>query len=96
MESPILLKIVSENRVSGKTHFYAIASQILCVADAVLFTERCEAALGKGSLKTLHGDLEARLGEYTSVDLGDDDADSKVLSLKLKALIFDTIHNIEV
>ena len=70
--------------------------QILCVADAILFTERCEAAIGKGSLKTLHGDLEARLGEYTSVDLGDDDADSKVLSLKLKALIFDTIHNIEV
>ena len=45
---------------------------------------------------TLHGDLEARLGEYTTVDLGDDNADFQVLSLKLRALIFDTIQNIEV
>lgn len=39
-----------------------------------------------------------KLESYTNVDLESDseDSDAKVLNLKLKALIFDTIHNIEI
>ncbi len=70
-------------------------SQVLCVAEAILFTERCEEAIAKRSLSGLVSDLEAQLESFTSVDLGSD-SDAKVLDLKLKALILDTIHNIDV
>lgn len=45
--------------------------------------------------------LQAKLESYTGVDLSSDGtpegkADSLVLELKLKALILDTIHNIDV
>lgn len=44
---------------------------------------------------------QAKLESYTSVNLGSDGSkesqmDSHVLELKLKALILDTIHNIDV
>ncbi|TRY75069.1 hypothetical protein TCAL_08574 [Tigriopus californicus] len=70
-------------------------SQVLCLAEAILFTERCEEAIARGNLKSYLRDLESQLESYTSVDLGDD-IDSKVLELKLKALILDNIHHIKV
>jgi dynein heavy chain 2 len=41
---------------------------------------------------------QTKLESYTSVDLtgASDDQETQVLGLKLKALILDTIHNIEV
>ncbi|XP_069998938.1 cytoplasmic dynein 2 heavy chain 1 isoform X2 [Penaeus vannamei] len=76
-------------------------SQILCLADAILFTERCEESVKEGSLTSYQKELEAKLESYTGVDLSSDGtpegkADSLVLELKLKALILDTIHNIDV
>ncbi|XP_069942834.1 cytoplasmic dynein 2 heavy chain 1 isoform X1 [Cherax quadricarinatus] len=76
-------------------------SQILCLADAILFTERCEESIQEGRLSNFKKELEAKLESYTSVDLSSDGspegkADSLVLELKLKALILDTIHNIDV
>eukprot|EP00117_Sycon_ciliatum_P036543 scpid1236/ scgid27488/ Cytoplasmic dynein 2 heavy chain 1; Dynein heavy chain isotype 1B len=75
-------------------------SQILCLTEYIEFTDHCEAAIADGSLNELLIELETQLEGYTSVDLSsgsseDGDA-SKVLDLKLKALILDTIHNIEV
>lgn len=70
-------------------------SQVLCLAEAILYTERCEEAITRGNLKSYLRDLESQLESYTSVDLGDD-VDSKVLELKLKALILDNIHHIKV
>jgi dynein heavy chain 2 len=94
----LLVDCVTDGRKDGGSGMDPLKypSQVLNVADAILFTERCEEAILKGTLKTFLGDLEARLDEYTSVDLGEDDEEAKVLSLKLKALILDTIHNIEV
>ena len=94
----LLVECVNEGRREGGGGMDPLKypSQILCVADAILFTERCEEALARGNLQGFLGDLEARLDNYTSVDMGEDDDDAKVLSLKLKALILDTIHNIDV
>ena len=71
------------------------------MAEAILFTERCEEAITKGSLRSLLTEMEAQLDSFTSVDLSasneeEGGEDNKVLDLKLKALILDTIHNIEV
>lgn len=43
-------------------------------------------------------EVEGQLESYTSVDLGEVGADdeAQVLDLKLKALILDTIHNMDV
>ncbi|KAB7504442.1 Cytoplasmic dynein 2 heavy chain 1 [Armadillidium nasatum] len=72
--------------------------EILCLADAILFTERCEESIKDGSNPNFLKELQGKLESYTSVDLGgdSDDQESQVLSLKLKALILDTIHNIDV
>ena len=45
-------------------------SQILCLAESILFTERCEESIRKGDLKTALNYLQAQLDFYTSVDLG--------------------------
>ena len=42
-------------------------------------------------------EVEGQLESYTSVDLGESgDVESQVQDLKLKALILDTIHNMDV
>jgi dynein heavy chain 2 len=64
-----------------------------------MFTERCEDALQRNSLQEFNIEMENQLEAYTNVNIagsGMNDVDSKVLELKLKALILDTIHNIEV
>jgi dynein heavy chain 2 len=45
-------------------------SQVLCLAEAILFTERCEESIRKGDLKAALGHLQSQLDFYTSVDLG--------------------------
>ena len=62
-------------------------SQILSLAEAILFTERSEEAIKKGSLTSYLSELKAQLESYTSVDLANGDDEAKVLELKLKALI---------
>ena len=74
-------------------------SQILCLAEAILFTTKAEDAIKKNDLKGVLNHLQAQLDFYTSVELddGDDSGDeAKVLELKLKALILDTIHHISI
>jgi len=71
-------------------------SQVLCLAEAILFTERVEEAIKKGSLNNYLKELQAQLESYTSVDFANGDDEMKVLELKLKALILDTIHYIQV
>ncbi len=90
----LLADCVAEGRKEA-TDPLKYPSQVLCVAEEILFTERCEEAIKRTSLKSLLKDLNTQLESFTSVDLGDD-ADAKVLDLKLKALVLDTIHHIEV
>ncbi|XP_065833043.1 cytoplasmic dynein 2 heavy chain 1-like isoform X2 [Oscarella lobularis] len=75
-------------------------SQILCLAEGIQFTERCEAAIRGRSLAEFQIEMEGQLENYTTTDVssssGDRDAATVVLELKLKALILDTVHNIDV
>ncbi|XP_077984893.1 cytoplasmic dynein 2 heavy chain 1-like [Glandiceps talaboti] len=71
-------------------------SQILCLAEQIQFTERCEAAIKEGSLPEFMIEMESQLESYTSVDITDSDVNTHVLELKLKALILDVIHAIDV
>ncbi|XP_076054654.1 dynein cytoplasmic heavy chain beethoven [Oratosquilla oratoria] len=94
----LLTECLHQGRTSGNMDPLQYPSQILCVADAILFTERCEEAISQKRLQAFLKELQTQLESYTSVDLGEDGStgDSRVLSLKLKALILDTIHNIDV
>eukprot|EP00965_Chrysotila_dentata_P148664 4908922-Pleurochrysis_carterae.AAC.1 len=69
------------------------SSQVLNLSECVSFTRDCEKALsgGKGALTALHAELLGRLGEYTSIE-----CDTALLSLKVKALVMDLIHNMDV
>ena len=77
-------------------------SQILCLAEAIEFTRNCEKSIKSKNLNGFLSDLKDQLDSYTSVDLNDDsaanggEATTTVLELKLKALILDTIHYIQV
>ena len=68
---------------------------MLCVCEQVLFTEKCEEAVRSHSMQELKVEMEKQLESYTSVDMTDDSS-ANVLELKLKSLILDTIHNIDV
>ena len=72
--------------------------QILCLAEQIQFTERCEAAIRSKSLQEFSIEMEAQLDSYANSDMsgGAGDAASSVLELKCKALILDTIHAIDV
>lgn len=74
-------------------------TQILCLAEAIVFTERCEKAItSSGGLSKLKNDYQNQLATYTSAPLlqssGSDE--QGVIVLKLQALIMDIIHYIDV
>ncbi|XP_025088458.1 cytoplasmic dynein 2 heavy chain 1-like isoform X3 [Pomacea canaliculata] len=72
-------------------------SQILCLAEGIRFSENCEEAIKKGRLRELFSEVEGQLDFYTNVDLGGaTEVEAVVLELKLKALILDTIHSMDV
>ena len=70
-------------------------SQILCLAEMVQFTERCEEALKTHNLPNFHREMEQQLESYTSVDIsssGQGDVDAHVLDLKLKVVLKASSH----
>ena len=79
-------------RCLAEKDYDAIPSQVLGLADAVHFTQEAEAAIRGGTLKQLHGKLSEQLREYTSLNV----TGHKVLNLKIKALVLDVIHLIDV
>lgn len=72
--------------------------QILCLGEQIRFTENCEEALKRGGLRSFLAEIENQLESYTSVDFAGagKEGEAHVLELKLKALILDTIHAIDV
>ncbi|KAF7250799.1 Cytoplasmic dynein 2 heavy chain 1 [Varanus komodoensis] len=74
-------------------------SQILCLAEQIQFTEDVEYAIKERNLQQLELELMAKLEQYTSIDTNTEDSgntESGILELKLKALILDVIHNIDI
>ncbi|KAG8523219.1 Cytoplasmic dynein 2 heavy chain 1, partial [Galemys pyrenaicus] len=74
-------------------------SQILCLAEQIKFTEDTENAIKDHSLHQIETQLVNKLEHYTNIDTSSEDpgnTESGILELKLKALILDIIHNIDV
>ena len=70
-------------------------SMILCAAEQIRFCKDAESMIGSGSrgLSSLEDSMREKLASYTSTVLGDD---YPVEKLKLKAIILDVIHNVDV
>lgn len=67
-------------------------SQVCCLSEMVSFSDNCAQAIKKGQLANYKQDLQKQLEGYTSFD---NKGDSLLFS-KVKALILDIIHNIDV
>lgn len=81
------------------TEYFPLLTQILCLAEQIQFTDRCEAAIKSNSLQEFQIEMESQLESYTSAEIGSSgagDTEAHVLELKLKALILDAIHAIDV
>ncbi|XQJ30746.1 dynein heavy chain, putative [Leishmania guyanensis] len=81
-----------------KVDIGAYASQVLCTAEMITFTRKVETAIrdtsgGGGALQKLKSQLQTRLRELTAYAGGNGDV---LVGIKLKVLIMDLIHNIEV
>ncbi|KAL3981550.1 Dynein heavy chain N-terminal region 2 family protein [Acanthocheilonema viteae] len=67
-------------------------SQVLCLSEQIRFCEGCERILsGRGDLQSYRKQLKQTLTNYINSKTTD-----QVLKLKLKALIMDVIHNINI
>lgn len=67
-------------------------SQVCCLAEMIAFSNNCVNAIKQGKLANYKQDLEKQLESYTSFDNKGDG----LLFSKVKALILDIIHNIQV
>ncbi|KAG2385509.1 hypothetical protein C9374_003324 [Naegleria lovaniensis] len=70
----------------------AFPSQILCLQESINFTRKCEQAIQNKTLQQLLTSLKNQLHQFTAINAKDDE----VISMKVKALILDIIHNIDV
>lgn len=67
----------------------------LCLAEAVLFTERCERAIALGEMSKLKSDYQNQLTTYTirAPSLQNTSgSENGILALKLQTLVMDIIH----
>lgn len=85
-------------RSMGKVDSSEYPSQVLCIAEQIHFTKLCEDAIDNHRIPQYEKDLAKKLESYTNTfsDLQDQDKQSALMKLKLKALILDIIHNIDV
>ena len=69
-----------------------IPSQICCLSEMVNFGNNCVNAIKQGKLQNYKGDLQRQLESYANFEHGGND----LIFIKVKALMFDLIHNIDV
>lgn len=89
----------AKQNTQNSSYLNKCPSQIVCLSNAVVFTEECEGAIRAGKLVAYLTSLKGTLDAYTrqcSHDPELSDGAEKVLQLKVKALILDVIHHIEV
>ena len=77
---------------SGGLDIANMPSQICCLSEMVNFGRNTVAAIKAGKLQNYKGDLQRQLESYAAFDHGGQD----LLFVKVKALILDIIHNIDV
>lgn len=69
-----------------------LPSQVCCLSELISFSDSCQQAVKKGKLVNYKQDLQKQLEGYTSFDNKGD----ILLFSKVKALILDIIHNVDV
>ncbi|KAJ3390612.1 Cytoplasmic dynein 2 heavy chain 1 [Lobulomyces angularis] len=86
------------NKCLEVNEVFKFPSQILGLAEYLHFTAKCEAAIVNGGLSTLSSELKAQLGKYTTFNYQTikDVKERKVIELKVKSLILDIIHLVDV
>ncbi|CAF1667385.1 unnamed protein product, partial [Adineta ricciae] len=93
----LLVNALQESRKQlGQTPVEKYPSQISCLAESITFTERCEEAIKGGHLDKFHAQIQQVLEKYTNVEVNTDTVEGVVTDLKYKALIMDTVHNMDV
>jgi dynein heavy chain 2, cytosolic len=76
----------------SKAFDWMYPSQILCLAQQVNFTDEAEGMIDSRDLDSLHSNLVAQLRQFTSIDF----AGQPLEQLKMKSLVMDLVHNIDV
>ncbi|CAF0783257.1 unnamed protein product [Rotaria sordida] len=93
----LLINALQESRKQlGQIPIEKYPSQISCLAELITFTERCEESIRNGQLEKFHTDIKQVLEKYTNIQVTTDSIEGQVTDLKYKALIMDTIHNMDV
>ncbi|CAF0723119.1 unnamed protein product [Rotaria sordida] len=93
----LLINALQESRKQlGQIPIEKYPSQISCLAELITFTERCEESIRNGQLEKFHTDIKQVLEKYTNIQITTDSIEGQVTDLKYKALIMDTIHNMDV
>ena len=67
-------------------------AQILCLSEQIRFTCQAENAIASGNLKALQDQVRSNLAQYTAADY----RGKRVMELKIKALVLDAIHHLDV
>lgn len=66
----LLVECVNDGRKKGGgVNPVCYPSQVLCLGEQILFTERCEQAIQRSSLTELLIELEAQLDSYTGTEI---------------------------
>uniref|UniRef100_K3WM96 AAA+ ATPase domain-containing protein n=1 Tax=Globisporangium ultimum (strain ATCC 200006 / CBS 805.95 / DAOM BR144) TaxID=431595 RepID=K3WM96_GLOUD len=87
------IRILIAQCVASKAPDYQeFPSQVLCVAEQIRFCEQAEAGIKNGTISDLKRSLQDTLRELTSLDLSTE----LLMSLKVKALVLDLVHHIDV
>lgn len=87
-----LAKLTASCASEQALNYKKYPSQVLCLSEMVSFTVNTERAITSGKLSKWHAALKDKLEELTSMDT----KTSKLLRLKVQALVMDLIHNIDV
>jgi dynein heavy chain 2, cytosolic len=78
--------------LNSKSFDWMYPSQILCLAQQVNFTDETESTIDNRELDSLHANLITQLRQFTSIDF----AGQPLEQLKMKSLVMDLVHNIDV
>lgn len=84
--------LVAKCVASKAPDYHEFPSQVLCLAEQVRFCDQAEVAIKDGSVGDLKKSLQDTLRELTSLDLSTE----LLMSLKVKALVLDLVHHIDV
>lgn len=72
--------------------FEANPSQVLCLSEMIRFTSKAEAAIQSNGVAALRQEIQGNLAQYTQADY----EGQSVMQLKVKALVLDTIHHLDI